>query len=87
MKDHRTKLSKCTSCGEAMDSAMNAQFGINNVPSSGDVTVCMYCSHIMIYDDNLILRDPSNDELIDIAANKDILRAVNAIAKIRGIKP
>lgn len=52
-------------------------------PSDGDVTVCLYCGHIMCFvicrDRHIMLRNPKDEELYDIAGRQDIV----AFQKVR----
>jgi hypothetical protein len=34
-------------------------------PNSGDFTVCVYCDRLMVFNDDLSLREPTNAEAIE----------------------
>ncbi len=38
-------------------------------PSPGDVSVCLHCGHLGVWDDDLGLREPTDAELVEIAGN------------------
>ena len=67
----------CTACGAECDGATCTD--LKSAPSPGDVTVCAYCGHIMVFGDNLKLRDPTADECKEIAGDERIL----TVQKIR----
>jgi hypothetical protein len=75
--NHRLKRSRCTNCGSPNDSALP----IDNErrPQSGDFTVCIYCNHLMVYDDSMELRDPNDDEIKSIAGDQRILIAMRVV--------
>lgn len=37
-------------------------------PEPGNVTLCIYCCHIMVYADDLTLRDPTAEEMAEMKA-------------------
>lgn len=71
------KESPCTNCGKVNDAATALDGDIQ--PEPGDVAVCLYCHHLMVYGDGLTLRDPTSDELIDMAGDPDVLRTMRAV--------
>lgn len=72
----RVKESKCTACGMKADGATCIEG--NHAPSAGDVTVCVKCGHIMAFDTDLMLRELTNKEMIEIAGDPSILLIQNA---------
>jgi hypothetical protein len=77
--DSRVPPSACLSCGALNDAAT----GVNNDarPSPGDVTVCLYCGHIMVFSDDLLMRNPTAAEIHQIAGDPRILMVQRARAK------
>ena len=80
MKTSDIPASPCLSCGKRND-ATTSCFG-DNVPSAGDVTVCFYCGHIMVFNNDLTLRNPTNAEIRHIAGDRRILAVQRARKKI-----
>lgn len=80
--DHQTIESNCLNCGKGLDAAMNAAQK-DDPPSLGDVTICFYCHHLMIYGDGMKLRNPTDDEMKEIAADKDILFAMRMLGETK----
>ena len=72
-------LCACLSCGEMMDGATAVGEEGEIVPKPGDFTVCMYCGHLMVFDDQLAFRNPSDAEIIELAGDERVV----AIGKAR----
>lgn len=77
-KSKRIRESRCTSCGKQLTGAMVVD-DRTRTPKPGDVSVCMWCGHIMAFDAELALRDLTDDEVRKVAGDKRIL----AIQKAR----
>ena len=56
------------------------------IPSEGDVTICIYCGHISVFNTDLTLRNPTDEEIHIIAGDQRILKIQKARTKI-DIKP
>jgi hypothetical protein len=72
--------SVCISCGKKLNAATSIDAN-NRPPDIGDFTICFYCGHIMVFGDELILRDPTVTEMWEIAGNKDLLK----LQRVRGM--
>jgi len=70
---------KCLGCGAPNDATSPTHGG--NKPSEGDVTVCMYCGHISVFNADLTLRNPNDEEAYAIAGDQRILQIQKARAK------
>jgi hypothetical protein len=68
----------CLNCNKELDSVT----GIDNteLPKEGSITICLDCGHIMAFDAHIKFRELTDEEMIEIAGNKTILR----IQKARG---
>lgn len=71
----------CTNCAKVLDGASSIVG--DHTPSPGDITVCIYCSHLMAYADDLTLREMTDAEMNEIAGNKKILTAMEVVAAFR----
>lgn len=79
-QNHRTIETKCLGCGATIDAGTQiVREGDEDVaPSEGDVTICLHCGHVMIYaDDHGRLRNPTDDELAELAADEAIVKFNN----------
>lgn len=74
----RMPMTVCISCRKELDAASGV--GVEAKPEPGDVTVCIGCGHIMVFADDLRLRNPKDDEMREIAGRPEII----AIQKARG---
>lgn len=76
----RTPLNACLDCGRKVDSGTDVTESDNpRPPRPGDIAICLHCAHVMIYAGDLTVRAPTDAEVIEIAGDPDMVRAVNAI--------
>ena len=81
-KGYHVPESRCTACGHFLDRAG----GVDNndrKPKPGDVSICIECGHIMVFGDDMQLRDPTGEEMYEIAGDKDVLAAQRALAELK----
>jgi len=52
----------------------------NETPTSGCTGVCINCAHVMVYGDDMILREPTDQEYKEIAGNPNLIKVVTAVA-------
>ena len=69
--DHVVPDSACTACGKVLDRAMTEG---GRGPGPGDFTICLTCGHLMVFGDDMALRDPTRDEMREMAGDPTILR-------------
>lgn len=81
----KVPVSVCVSCGESNDSFTSVKAD-DARPKSGDISICLYCGHVAIYDDNLTLRELTDDEMYEIAGHPILLRAQAVSAMYREMK-
>jgi hypothetical protein len=70
----------CLSCGERSDAATHVG-NEEATPIPGDITVCLYCGHVMAFGTELELRELTKDEAYMVAGDKRILAVQRARAK------
>jgi hypothetical protein len=70
----------CLGCGGKIDGATHVGEE-DTTPDPGSVVVCIYCGHIMAYDEGLKLRELTLEEQLDVAGDPRIL----AIQRARAI--
>jgi hypothetical protein len=58
----------------------------NNKPKPGDFSICIECSHLMVFADDLSLRDLNDEEMHVIAGDKSMLAVMAALVRIRKAK-
>ena len=80
----RTPLNHCLDCGMVVSAGTptDPNRADYRPPRPGDVAICLHCAHIMAYANDLMVRALTDDEMVEIAGDPDIVRAVNAIADL-----
>jgi hypothetical protein len=82
--DTRVPESSCPNCGKRLDSAVSTEG--DHKPSPGDITICMDCRHLCIFAEDMGLRELTDDEVVAIAGDKRVLRAMKALSDLAGSK-
>lgn len=68
-----TQLSPiCTNCKRLVDDAQCINDDAT-IPDPGDVTICLYCGHIMVFAEDGGMRDPNSTEMHQIAGDPVLL--------------
>lgn len=62
--DYEVIPSPCPNCKKVSDMA----YGPNSddPPTPGDVSICLYCQSISVFDEDLILREPTEEEILEM---------------------
>jgi hypothetical protein len=71
--------SPCLNCGVTLVAAGTADPSLPAAPHPGDVTVCIRCAAVMIYDDHLRPRPFTDAEISQLLADPE---AMNQIARM-----
>ena len=78
---HGTPPSLCPYCGNLLDAASNVY--ARRAPRGGDWTVCLHCTKVLIFCDDLTVRKPKPGELqadySDPRVKREITIAVMAV--------
>jgi hypothetical protein len=77
LRDTRLEPSPCPNCGKKLDSALDTEG--DSAPSPGDITICFGCHHLMAFADDMTFRELTPDEMIEVAGEPAILRAMEAL--------
>jgi hypothetical protein len=80
---HILPPSRCPNCGKVLDAATGVdEKGLHQrLPAAGDFTVCIGCGHIMVFANDLTLRNPTAAEMREIAGNRHIIAIQRARAR------
>jgi len=73
----RMPVSYCTNCKKLLDGA-TAATKPTALPEEGCISICIYCGHVMVFGKGLILRNPTEAEMIEIAGNSDLVKIQTA---------
>lgn len=57
----KLKPQMCVECGLLFNAASPTR-GPRNLPKPGNVSLCLNCGHLTLFDDNLMLREPTAEE-------------------------
>jgi hypothetical protein len=82
MPTHNMPVVVCTSCGKSMDAASNADEA-PTPPHPGDISICLYCGHLMVFDSDLCLRALTDAEIVEVAGDPRLVRATNLLKKLK----
>jgi hypothetical protein len=66
---------KCLACGYKHDAATEIIHDHGVKPRAGDISVCLNCGALAIFNADLTLRLPTTEEKADLTFNKDVLEA------------
>jgi hypothetical protein len=80
----RTPRNHCLECGKTIDAGSPVEKG-NHRPKPGDIAICLDCAHLHAYADDLTLRQLTGDEIVEIAGDPMIVKAVNAIGHLKKV--
>jgi hypothetical protein len=81
--DHHISGSSCTNCGRFLHGITGVDVDEDDRPNPGSITICLYCGHVMVFADDLTLRNPTVIEQIKIAGDPRILAIQRARSKIK----
>ena len=73
--------SSCPWCYAFVDGASIITNDEKAVPVGGDVSICLYCAHIGVYEDDLSIRKPTPEERETFDKDDDIFKAVQAVKR------
>jgi hypothetical protein len=79
--DYHVPHAICANCGERIDGASPVDGG--RAPQPGDVSLCLYCHHLMIFGDDSKPRNPTDEEMMELAGDPDLIRAMKTLAEFK----
>ena len=65
---------RCTKCGTEHEAVTNARAGDHKAPSPGDASICFRCSWVMVFAEDMTMRDPTPEEKRQFDADPHIRR-------------
>jgi hypothetical protein len=73
-------VSVCRGCGKPND--MRTKVGeMGQGPKEGTISICFTCGHITMFAEDLTLRELTDEEMVDIAGDPEIIRVQKARAE------
>lgn len=83
----KTPIYACLNCGYTVDAATASPLDpAPRGPREGDTTVCVQCSHIMIFKADQTVRNATPEELAEITSDPDVLQLLQAIRALRATR-
>jgi hypothetical protein len=87
MTEWKTPRQACLNCGYVVDAASNSPLETEPAaPTEGDATVCIECSHIMIFKADGTVRNATPAEMNAVANDPDVLKLLTAMGALRRTK-
>lgn len=80
----KVPVSNCTACGHELDGATAIDDNIL-APKSGDVAICIHCGHLMAMDDQLNLRNLTDEEMKEVAGDPRIITLQKARKALKAL--
>jgi hypothetical protein len=79
----------CLHCGQILDGAATLPDGSKHAgipgPVPGNATVCIACSHLMIFTEDMSLREPTPEEIEQLAGDSTLTETMKFLHHIRGL--
>jgi hypothetical protein len=47
------------------------------------VAICFYCHHLMVFADDMTMRNPNDTEIVEMAGDEDIVRHMTALGRFK----
>jgi hypothetical protein len=82
MKEYLVPEARCPDCRKLMDAASGVNDGEGG-PTPGSIAICFYCHHLAIYGEDMKLRNPTDEEVVEIAGHPDVVRAMTMLGKFK----
>jgi hypothetical protein len=79
MKTTSTPVNRCPNCGAANDMASSK----DAAPEAGDAAMCFSCNHLMIFNADLTLREPTAEEMDELTSDDRVLRMLARNPNVR----
>jgi hypothetical protein len=72
--------SACLNCGKGLDaSSVHSIEQPSRGPGDGDITICIYCRHVMAYRADLSLRPLTDAEIVDVAGDPRLVSMIDLV--------
>jgi len=75
----------CLNCGYRMDCTTDA-YG-DGTPKDGDISMCLHCGHLMLFNKDMTVRELTPDERAKITCDPQVVRADIVRAAVVANKP
>ena len=79
LQTYRHATSACPQCGKVLDAATPTRLEDKRAPEPGDISVCLHCHGLLVYGDDMSLREPTDDEIVELAGDPELVWAMTLI--------
>jgi len=77
MDIHRYRESHCPNCNQLLNAGATPDN--ERPPQPGDIAICMGCHHLGAYADDMQVRNLTDEEMIDIAGDPDLISMMEGL--------
>lgn len=70
---------KCRAINDAASGVVDRHARNTKKPKPGDLSLCLYCAHLMVYTDDLLFRELTKDEARHIMHDAKVQMALMAV--------
>jgi hypothetical protein len=81
IENYRTPPNHCLNCGKELDGAAPVSGGRG--PQDGDISICLECHHVMIYDADVRVRALTDEEVVEIAGDPEVIYAMKVLGEFK----
>ena len=81
----RTPDNNCLNCGKVLTAASSFE-APRQGPEPGDIAICISCAHLHCYTSDLRLRQPTDEEIVEIAGDPEIVRMMKALGHLQRVE-
>lgn len=80
MHSSKIPIGKCLACGEANYIASS----VTRVkPSAGDICICLYCGHMTVFNEDLTMHEPTEEETATALRNPEVRQHMEIQKKVK----
>jgi hypothetical protein len=81
MHSYSFKPSPCPNCRKSIDTCQSTSG--ERGPQPSDLSICLYCGHLSAYGDDMMLRELTDAEVVEVAGDPELIAASEVVAFIR----
>lgn len=70
--EHDVTPNRCPHCEHILEGATGVT--TQNAPKPGDVTLCIYCAAVLVFQDDMRVRLPVEEEANEFASNGELMK-------------
>ena len=79
-RERRYAATPCLNCGKDLDAC--EQINGDGGPRPGNITVCLYCGHVMVFDEKMKFRDLNDAEMVEVAGDPRLVEMGRLVGEV-----